>query len=213
MISNSILNLNSFDETFFKNENLYKKIDRSEWFGWNDLPRAKEGHTGRYIDYQSFLYNLIKELRPKNILEIGFNAGHSACCFLNASPTAKMITFDICRHGTEEISIEILKKNFDITLIKGDSTVTVPDFLSKNKIEFDFIFVDGGHEDDVPYKDIINTKQYLKKDGFLLIDDTDNHYIINGITKSNILTEFVEIKFNEVENVKKQKQFRLFKKL
>ena len=63
------------------------------------------------------MYNILKITRPKSILEIGFNGGHSACCFLNASPSAKMYTFDICRWGMEEKALSVLKEHFDINLI------------------------------------------------------------------------------------------------
>ena len=105
---------------------------RRKWKGWEELPAAKEGHTGTKPDYQKFMYELIDKNKPKTILEIGFNAGHSACCFLNASPTAKMVTFDICRHETEKLAEEVLKEYFDITLIEGDSTRTIPNYFKEN---------------------------------------------------------------------------------
>tara|TARA_Y100000310_G_scaffold229068_1_gene231428 strand:+ start:1368 stop:2039 length:672 start_codon:yes stop_codon:yes gene_type:complete len=183
-------------------------LDRGkDWKGWNELPIANEGHTGKYVHYQEYLYNLIKELSPKNILEIGFNVGHSACCFLNSSPSAKMFTFDICQDfppeskernipelcvwiGTTDRELKIqaynvLKSHFDITLIEGDSTKTVPDFLENNNIKFDFVFVDGWHEEPVPYIDMINTKGSVAPGGLLIVDDFGYPPVRNSFEKVN----------------------------
>jgi predicted O-methyltransferase YrrM len=148
-------------------------LNRDEmWKGWSELPSPIEGHTGKYINYQEYLYNLVKDLNPKTILEIGFNAGHSACCFLNAAPNAKMVTFDICRHDTEKSAEEVLKKYFDITLIDGDSIETVPQYFEDNPTHtFDLVFIDGWHSDEHPYKDTVNTMDSINKNGILIIDD------------------------------------------
>ena len=150
-------------------------LNRDEmWKGWSELPAAIEGHTGKYINYQEYLYNLVKDLNPKNILEIGFNAGHSACCFLNAAPKAKMVTFDICQHGTEKDAEKVLKKYFDITLIQGDSIETVPQYFDDNPINtFDLVFIDGWHSGEHPVKDTVNTMDSVNKNGILIIDDYD----------------------------------------
>ena len=43
--------------------------------------------------------NLYKSaMEAKNILEIGFNAGHSCLLFLLANPESKITIFDICEH-------------------------------------------------------------------------------------------------------------------
>ena len=101
-------------------------MKRKQWLGWNELPEPSAGNTGDYEEIQRFLFNLVKEHNPKNILEIGFNAGHSACCFLNASPKSKMYTFDICQHGTEKKAYEVLKGHFDINLIEHSSNKETP---------------------------------------------------------------------------------------
>jgi len=144
---------------------------RNEWKGWNELPKAKEGHTGKYLQYQTLLFETVKELKPTNILEIGFNAGHSACCFLNAFPKTKMVTFDICRHGTEDAALQTLQSYFDITLVKGDSIQTVPEYLKENDTLFDFVFIDGFHLKDHPYLDIMNTKDRITSGGIIVVDD------------------------------------------
>lgn len=157
---------------------------RAEWLCWKDLPKHKEGNTGLYPKYQKYLINLIKEINPKVIIETGFNAGHSACCFLNGAPTAKMYTFDICRWGTEDAALKSLSTHFDIELIRGDSRKTLPEFIEKNKdVRAEFIFIDGGHSGDVPYLDIKYATELISIGGVIFIDDGQAPDVINAISR------------------------------
>ena len=209
-------------------------MERKKWLGWNELPEPKAGNTGNYKEIQEFLFHLVREHKPKNILEIGFNAGHSACCFLNASPLSKMYTFDICIHGTEKEACRVLKKHFDIELIEGDSIETVPKFFEINKIsddhdlKFDLVFVDGYHGFDkdngkmMPYEDIKNTIDYVNDGGLLIIDD----YELIDVAKSSERFDWKEKGFREIEfkefekplfkdviKKNKSKKLRIMKKL
>ncbi len=169
---------------------------KNSWLGWKDLPETKEGRcTDGFLEY---MYDLIKNNRPKNILEIGFNGGHSACCFLNANPSAKMYTFDICRWGIEDRAISILKNYFDINLIKGNSVHTIPKFFEENQILFDLILIDGCHDYDVVISDIKNTINFLNDDGFLVIDDIHMGGVYNAIKNSG-LDETLNSKVIEVK--------------
>ena len=177
-------------------------MERKQWLGWNELPEPQAGNTGDYKEIQEFLFNLVKEYKPKNILEIGFNAGHSACCFLNASPKSKMYTFDICGHGTEKKAWEVLKRHFDINLIEGNSLDTIPSFFKSNKdFKFDLVFVDGYHGFDVtlnkmiPYEDIKNTIDYVNDGGLIILDD----YELIDVAKSSKRFDWKEKGFREFE--------------
>ena len=179
-------------------------MKRKQWLGWNELPEPSAGNTGDYEEIQRFLFNLVKEHNPKNILEIGFNAGHSACCFLNASPKSKMYTFDICQHGTEKKAYEVLKGHFDINLIEGNSLDTIPLFFESNKdFKFDLVFIDGYHGFDktlnkmIPYEDIKNTIDYVNDGGLLIIDD----YEIVDVAKSSKRFDWKEKGFREFKKI------------
>ena len=151
----------------------FKSDFRKNWLGWLELPDWREGNSGNSVDYQTFMFDFVKEKQPRSILEIGFNAGHSACCFLNASPRANLVAFDICIWGTEQPAAEALSKYFDIELVKGDSTETVPEYMQSHDDTFDFVFVDGGHRGDTPYLDIANTKDRVNPGGYILIDNME----------------------------------------
>jgi FkbM family methyltransferase len=59
-------------------------------------------------------------------------------------------------------------RGLPIELFRDDSRSVLPRFSA---FRFSFIFVDGNHEEDVVYIDLVNCFPILKKDGFLLIDD------------------------------------------
>ena len=110
-----------------------------------------------------------------NIMEIGFNAGHSAEIFLYNNPSITLVSFDL--GGTDHV--DMAKKYIDFiypnrhTLILGDSTVTIPKYTFDNigKI-FDLIFIDGGHDYDVANADLENCMKLSNKDTIVIIDDT-----------------------------------------
>ena len=81
----------------------------------------------------------------KNILEIGFNTGHSALLFLISNPESKLTCFDIVSHKYTMPCFEYLNSLFPgrINLIAGDSTITVPEFykVCSNINKFDLIFI------------------------------------------------------------------------
>jgi predicted O-methyltransferase YrrM len=105
-----------------------------------------------------------------NVMEIGFNAGHSADIFLKNNATLRLTSFDL---GTNEYVLTGKKYIDEMypnrhTLILGDSTITVPQYNGN----FDVIFIDGGHEYDVAKKDIENCMRFAHKDTIVMVDDT-----------------------------------------
>ena len=151
--------------------------------GYSQLPSSPEGKTADFIYSYLDLHKYVKKLKPKNILEVGFNAGHSACCFLNAYPETSMVSFDICRHGCEHTALNVLKKFFNITLIEGDSTVTIPEWKKNNDVKFDFIFIDGGHTYDVCCQDLKNTIPLLSDNGVMIVDDIWDERVLKAINE------------------------------
>lgn len=107
-----------------------------------------------------------------NILEIGFNAGHSCLLMLLANKFSKITIIDTCQHKYTEKCFEYLNKEFPqrIKLIKGDSTKNLKGFKKK---EFNLIHYDGGKEKTI-YNDIMNTRSLVSDDHVLVIDDYQN---------------------------------------
>ena len=120
---------------------------------------------------------LLKERYVKKMLEIGFNAGHSASIFLHMLPKDSVfIPFDLCEHPYTNQCHDYLKSKFPQLkpLVEGDSMKTLPQFINENPSEvatYDVIHVDGGHSQEVCVSDLNGAHILLKPGGVLILDD------------------------------------------
>ena len=151
---------------------------------------------------QMNLYNCGKY--SKNILEIGFNAGHSALFFLLANNESKLTLFDTCQHPYTEICFDYLNKKFPnrLTLVKGDSQKTVPEYIINNpQQKFDLIHIDGSHIMKHAYNDLNNTFKVANK--IIIFDDTDceelnsmlNEFVMNNNLNEIFLQDISQCKY------------------
>jgi hypothetical protein len=140
------------------------------------------GTTNEAQELLTKQYNLfLLGKSANNVLEIGFNAGHSTLLFLMSNPTSKVTVFDICYHKYTDICFDYLSTVFPgrLTLIKGNSLETVPEFLSKNlelAKKFDLFHIDGYHEYEHVRQEILNVKKIAdvsetKSDKIVILDD------------------------------------------
>ncbi len=133
-----------------------------------------EGHCGQVIQQQIDLANLTSTPNIR-VMEIGFNAGHSAENFLSHNPTMTLVSFDIGHHdyvlpGKEYIDAKFPGRH---TLIIGDSQITVPEYSREHAGEkFDVIFIDGNHDFPVANTDFENCMKLAHKDTVVIMDDT-----------------------------------------
>ncbi len=173
-------------------------------------------NTGEVLEgnciYEDQSFNVLSELNnkqknlqkiaegKKNIMEIGFNGGHSCLMFLYNNPTLEKITiFDICEHKYVKPCFEYLKKEFsnvELELIEGDTRLTLDDY-SKIPYTFDFIHMDGGHGIDVIDNDIHHCKLMSK---LIIVDDT-NYAPINSVVENSLKNDgFKEMKMLKTYN-------------
>jgi len=132
----------------------------------------------------------------ENICEIGFNAGHSTMLLLLGRNNAPLnfTIFDIGHHPYTKPSVEYIKSKFsyvNFEYIEGDSTITMPEWINNHKelmYKYDVVHVDGGHSEHCISNDMKNADLLVKKNGIVIVDDTNsdtindyvNLYISNG---------------------------------
>lgn len=120
-----------------------------------------------------------------NIMEIGFNAGHSTLIYLIANDYSKIVLFDICEHLYTIPCFQFLSAHFPdrLTLYKGKSEIGVNAYMTSFPNEkFDLAHVDGGHAYHTANVDCLNTWKLVKKNGFMVVDDTQMAWVDNLFT-------------------------------
>jgi predicted O-methyltransferase YrrM len=158
------------------------------WLAQNPDLKDQEGSCNPgQID---FFWGLLKQVPEiKNILEIGFNSGLSAAAFLEGRKDIRMISVDIGVHTYVLRAKQWLERLYPgrHMLVIGDSLDVLPQLEQRfGGWSPDMVWVDGGHEGDVPYMDIVNACKLLKKGGFILVDDVQQHHVavVNGVNKA-----------------------------
>ena len=121
--------------------------------------------------------NLFSIARGRNeILEIGFNAGHSTLLFLLANPLCKVTCFDLCTHSYVLPSFRYLEDHFpgQLRMFQGNSNHKVAEFHIYNPgKKFDVLHIDGGHGLNVAHTDFINCRNLTHSQSVVIWDDVD----------------------------------------
>jgi predicted O-methyltransferase YrrM len=123
--------------------------------------------------------NLLEIARHGNkILELGFNAGHSALLLLlGCKPEAEITFLDIGGHPYVRPCFEYLNKVSPVKkeLILANSLQHLPKIVLKDgqRDIYDIIHMDGGHSQECVVNDLILLFLLLKKGGYMVVDDAD----------------------------------------
>jgi precorrin-6B methylase 2 len=116
----------------------------------------------------------------KSMLEIGFNAGHSAIIAMEFNPDLRLLSCDICVNEYTEECVSFVKSNYkNFSFIKGDSK----DILKNDIGIFDTIFIDGSHDENDLISDIKNTRTHAHSNTCLIIDDLNLQSVKNAVDK------------------------------
>jgi len=133
-----------------------------------------EGYSQQVPEQVKDLVNLSN--KPNiNVMEIGFNAGHSAEVFLQNNKCLTLTSFDLGGHNYVMTAKEYIDTTYPNrhNLIIGDSRTTIPIYLENNRdTKFDIIFIDGGHNYEIAKADMENCFHLAHKDTIVILDDT-----------------------------------------
>ena len=154
----------------------------------------------QFIPYKSRRRNIAR-IAPhiESIIEIGFNAGHSAALWLMMNEKIKYYGIDIAKDEYMKSCSSFMKDKFGdrFNLFIGDSRTEMKSIDKKINQEIDLIHIDGGHSYELADIDLSNSINISKKlnTKFILLDDTDdarvrtaaNKYIIKGLLQSESL--------------------------
>ncbi len=146
--------------------------------------------------------NLMEVARHgKTILELGFNAGHSALLFLlGCQPDAEITFLDIGGHPYVLPCLEYLKRvssSIKRNMIIGNSLHLLPKMVLKEgqKEKYDIIHMDGGHANECVINDLIFLYMLLKPGGYLIVDDADG-FILEQV-RNFVSLGLVEVEMNQ----------------
>jgi predicted O-methyltransferase YrrM len=137
-----------------------------------DAMKMCEGHSQIFPVQVLSLYNLCKG--SKNIMEIGFNAGHSCEVFLTSSPNTRVTSFDLNMYPYTKVGVDYFTEYYPgrHEFIGGNSLQTVPLYaMTHRDKKFDLIFIDGGHDYNTALGDLHNCKQLADRDTVVVMDD------------------------------------------
>jgi len=171
------------------------------------LPKPIEGHM-QIQDNIISLWAQVKELTKfKNLIEIGFNVGHSSTIILSMFDDINITSFDINRDIRTQLGADKVKEKFgDRHQFRTYNTLDLRKDLNNKKVNLpkaDLIFIDGGHTFDVALNDIMIAKENDIK--YVLVDDSNMPDVANAIQSVSFLQKIKT--FNYMYSSKKKTNY------
>jgi len=148
---------------------------------------SKEGNISWFPNRIEKMKELLVLSRPKNIIEIGFNLGHSAKLICESvldlkkkysdyySEEINFFIFDLGQYDCTKVNFEVLKEKYkgdiNMNLVLGSTMETLSSFFEVCDKKFDFIEIDGCHSVECIKNDLQHTIDKISNEGIIYIDD------------------------------------------
>lgn len=139
--------------------------------------QIKQGYITQVDEHANQLLTHLKSICDvnsiKNVMEIGFLAGHSAELFLKLNDQIHVTSID--EHALK--SVFVGKEYIDMvypnrhTLLKGNSTDILNSTLIDTNRTFDIILIDGSYKYDITKQDILLARKYSSLDTVVIINN------------------------------------------
>ena len=145
----------------------------------------------------------VSNIKPTNVLEIGFNAGFSALLMLMSAPTDVHLTcVDINDHAFVVPCYQQISADYNnVTLLTQSSHVVLPQLISEGKT-YDMIHIDGDHSLEGAELDFDQCIRLSHKGTIIILDDTNISYL-NDLCTSYVDKGIVkEYLFDKEENIR-----------
>lgn len=169
--------------------------------------RIIESQSTQSIEQKKYLESLSEHFQE--VLEIGFNGGHSAEIFLKCNPLSNVTSIDLgywyyCKFGNEYLS-QLYPNRLNVIFRDSIQALESNKFIKKDK-KFNLIYIDGNHTYHYAYNDLLNCKKFADSDTILIMDDIvlDEKYRSNsnkGPTEAwlNLVSqkEIIEIEYQK----------------
>ncbi len=114
-----------------------------------------------------WLLQKVKEIKPRQILELGTANGYSG--IILGSEKGKLLTVEINEKLASEASENFRKFNINAESIIGNGVEEVKKLVMKKKEFFDLVFIDFAKKDYI--KVLEDCVKLIKKDGFIIADN------------------------------------------
>jgi predicted O-methyltransferase YrrM len=142
----------------------------------------KYGEVWCYADVATVLVAIAQLMRPQRYLEVGVFHGRTMAMIGALCPECELVGFDLWISdyaGLGNPGPVLVRKQLEraghkgrLTLISGNSHVTLPKFFAKNETQsFDVITIDGDHTEEGAVQDLRDVIPRLRIGGFLVFDD------------------------------------------
>lgn len=136
------------------------------------------------------LLEIVRDIKPKHIVEIGTWNGKRACEFMAVS-NAYYTGFDLFEEASKdtdakELNVKPHQEMVEIAkriemaglnrfaLHRGNTRETLPKWIESDEFEpFDFAFIDGGHSVETINSDYKHIRENISPGGTIILDD---HY-------------------------------------